>query len=210
MKTILFTASLIFAPLCLADAEREHLIYESDSFVNTELRCPSPDGTAELVYRGLRHRQQTEISVVNEIVIVLQNGKEIPISREGCESSLYRSNIIHQPWSPDGKWLVFPASRRVYYFYPVAALQDGSFSSENFKTLVVTEHITISVGKDYDSTLIDESRYLNYMLEGGQWENDGSFTFRAGLSGYLAPYSATVSDEGVTYKQVGDMVKPCT
>lgn len=210
MKTILFTASLLFAPLCLADAEREHLIYEADCFVDTELRCPSPDGQSELVYRGSRHAEREDISVVNDMVIILKNGREIPLGALFCAMPIYKANIIRQPWSPDGKWLVFPASRSVYYFYPVAALQDGSFSSENFKTLVVTEHITISVSKDYDSTLIDESRYLNYMLEGGQWENDGSFTFRAGLSGYLAPYSATVSDEGVTYKQVGDMVKPCT
>ncbi len=74
MKTILFTASLLFAPLCLADTEREHLIYEADSFVNTELRCPSPDGTAELVYRGLRHA--VLVNSLNDIWSLLRCGAD--------------------------------------------------------------------------------------------------------------------------------------
>ena len=35
----------------------------------------------------------------------------------------------------------------------------------------------------------------------------GQVCFRAGLSGYLAPYCASVSDDEVTYKQVDDMTK---
>ena len=111
---------------------------------------------------------------------------------------LYRANIIHQPWSPDGKWLVFPTGRFSYCFYPVAALNDNSFNGENAKILSVTEQYTHTIAG---------ARTTRFVLDGGQWQADGTFTFRAGLSGYLAPYSATVSNAGVTYKCVGDMVK---
>ena len=208
MKTILFTASLLFAPLCLADAEREHLIYEVDSFVNTELRCPSPDGQSELVYRGSRHTEQEDISVVNDMVIILKNGREIPLGALFCAMPIYKANIIRQPWSPDGKWLVFPSGRFCYFFYPVAALHDNCFSSKNFRILSVTQPSMHAIGESEDGSIINESRSTHFILESGHWETDGSFTFRAGLSGHLAPYSAAVSDEGITYKQVGDMVNP--
>ena len=199
MKTILLY-SLFCAPLSLANVEREHLIYEEDSFVNAELRCPSPDGRAELVYRGLRHQQQREISVVNDIVIVLQGGKEIPLGAFCCDTRLYRDNLIRQPWSTDGKWLVFPTSRKEYCFCPVAAFQDGTFRNADCETLRITE----PTDKDRDGIFDVE---IHYILKGGQWESDGTFTFRAGLSGYSAPYSATVSEKGIFYKQTGDMVK---
>ena len=205
MKTILFTASLLFAPLCLADAEREHLIYEADCFVDTELRCPSPDGQSELVYRGSRHAEREDISVVNDMVIILKNGREIPLGALFCAMPIYKANIIRQPWSPDGKWLAFPSGRFYYCFYPVAALHDNCFSSKNFRMLSVTQPFMHTIGAREDGSIISEIRQAHFILEGGHWEADGSFTFRAGLSGYLAPYSASVSDDGVIYKQEGDM-----
>lgn len=206
MKTILLY-SLLSAPLSLANVEPEHLIYEADSIVNTELRCPSPNGQAELVYRGTRHAERAEISTVREIVIIQKNGKEIPLGRLFCSLPLYHANIIRQPWSPDGKWLVFPTSRFSYCFYPVAALSDNSVNSKNGKTLSVSEQYTNILGKNKDGSLVVETRTTRFTLDGGQWQADGTFTFRAGLSGYLAPYCATVSDDELTYKQVGDMTK---
>lgn len=185
----------------------EPLVYDNDTIVSAELRCPSPDGQAELVYRGTRHVEQAEIGVANEMVIVLKNGVEIPLGGLFCSMPLYRANIIRQPWSPDGKWLVFPSGRFSYCFYPVAALNNNGFSSGNVKMLSVTEQYSHPLSKDKDGTPVGKVRTTRFVLDGGQWQADGSFSFRAGLSGYLAPYSATVSDAGVTYKQVGDMVK---
>lgn len=185
MKTILFY-SLLFTPLCSAEDNTPHLIYEEDSFVSTELRCPSPDGERELVYRGLRHKEQAEISVVNELVLI-DKGHEIPLSGLFCTTRLYRDNIIKQPWSPDGQWLVFPQSRRAYCFYPVAAISYAHFGTDNFNTLAVQQY--------------------TYFLKGGRWEPDNTFTFKAGLSGWMAPYRATISAQGVSYRQIGEMVK---
>lgn len=179
------------------------MVYDDSTIVSAELRCPAPNGQAELVYRGTRHVQKAEIGVAHEMVIILKNGKEIPLGEHFCSMPLYRANIIHQPWSPDGKWLVFPTGRFCYCFYPVAELNDNCFNSENAKTLSVTKPL----GREKDSTHKGKVRTTRFALDGGQWQADGSFTFRAGLSGYLAPYSATVSNAGVTYKRVGDMVK---
>ncbi|MBE6418847.1 MAG: hypothetical protein E7031_01820 [Akkermansiaceae bacterium] len=204
-NTLLF--SILFAPLCLASEPQTPLIYDEDCFVNTELRCPAPDGRAELVYRGIRHRERTEISVAKEIVIIMKDGREITLTPLFCPSSIYHENIIKQPWSPDGKWLVIPTGRFNYAFCPVAALSDTSISGANLKKLSVTEEYTNLLGKEEDGTLITETRQTRFALSGGQWEEDGTFSFRAGLSGYQAPYSATVSEQGVSYKQTGDMIK---
>ena len=198
MKILCPLYSLLFVPLSLANTEHEPLVYDDSTIVSAELRCPAPNGQAELVYRGTRHVQKAEIGVAHEMVIILKNGKEIPLGELFCSMPLYRANIIHQPWSPDGKWLVFPTGRFSYCFYPVAALNDNSFNSEKAKTLSVTEQYTHTIAG---------ARTTRFVLDGGQWQADGTFTFRAGLSGYLAPYSATVSNAGVTYKCVGDMVK---
>ena len=198
MKILCPLCSLLFVPVSLANTEREPLIYDDSTIVSAELRCPSPNGLAELVYRGTRHVQKAEIGVAHEMVIILKSGKEIPLGEPFCSMPLYRANIIHQPWSPDGKWLVFPTGRFSYCFYPVAALNDNSFNGEKAKTLSVTEQYTHTIAG---------ARTTRFALDGGQWQADGTFTFRAGLSGYLAPYSATVSNAGVSYKCVGDMVK---
>ncbi|MBQ4635421.1 MAG: hypothetical protein IJB64_03200 [Akkermansia sp.] len=198
MKILRPFCSLLFVPLSLANTEHEPLVYDDSTIVSAELRCPSPNGQAELVYRGTRHVQKAEIGVAHEMVIILKNGKEIPLGEHFCSMPLYRANIIHQPWSPDGKWLVFPTGRFSYCFYPVAELNDNSFNGENAKILSVTEQYTHTIAG---------ARTTRFVLDGGQWQADGTFTFRAGLSGYLAPYSATVSNAGVTYKCVGDMVK---
>lgn len=205
MKSFLFL-SLLLVPLSLADVVQEPLVYEEDSWVNTELRCPSPDGQAELVYRGTRHAERAEISCVTELVLILKNGHEIPLGELFATSPLYRANIIRQPWSPDGKWLVFPISRFAYCFCSVAALSDSCFSHRNVKMLSVAEEYT-NIRGIKDGTRTGESRATSFVLDGGRWEADGSFTFRAGLSGYLAPYAASVSEDGVSYQQVGDMVK---
>lgn len=76
----------------------------------------------------------------------------------------------------------------------------------DFRMLSVTQPFMNTIGEREDGSIISEIRQTHFILEGGHWEADGSFTFRAGLSGYLAPYSASVSDEGVIYKQEGDMV----
>lgn len=198
MKILCPLYSLLFVPLSLANTVREPLVYDDSTIVSAELRCPAPNGQAELVYRGTRHVQKAEIGVAHEMVIILKNGKEIPLGEHFCSMPLYRANIIHQPWSPDGKWLVFPTGRFSYCFYPVAELNDNSFNGENAKILSVTEQYTHTIAG---------ARTTRFVLDGGQWQADGTFTFRAGLSGYLAPYSATVSNAGVTYKCVGDMVK---
>ena len=198
MKILRPFCSLLFVPLSLANTEHEPLVYDDSTIVSAELRCPSPNGQAELVYRGTRHVQKAEIGVAHEMVIILKNGKEIPLGEHFCSMPLYRANIIHQPWSPDGKWLVFPTGRFSYCFYPVAELNDNSFNGENAKILSVTEQYTHTIAG---------ARTTRFVLDGGQWQADGTFTFRAGLSGYLAPYSATVSGSGVSYKCVGDMVK---
>lgn len=207
MKILCPLCSLLFVPLSHANTEHEPLVYDDSTIVSAELRCPAPNGQAELVYRGTRHVQKAEIGVAHEMVIILKNGKEIPLGEHFCSMPLYRANIIHQPWSPDGKWLVFPTGRFSYCFYPVAALNDNSFNGEKAKTLSVTEQYTHTIGGEKDGALIAEARTTRFVLDGGQWQADGTFTFRAGLSGYLAPYSATVSNAGVTYKRVGDMVK---
>ena len=198
MKILCPLCSLLFMPLSHANTEHEPLVYDDSTIVSAELRCPAPNGQAELVYRGTRHVQKAEIGVAHELVIILKNGKEIPLGEHFGSMPLYRANIIHQPWSPDGKWLVFPTGRFSYCFYPVAELNDNSFNGENAKILSVTEQYTHTIAG---------ARTTRFVLDGGQWQADGTFTFRAGLSGYLAPYSATVSNAGVTYKRVGDMVK---
>ena len=185
MKTLLFYA-LCGGAICLDPTAKAQLIYEEDSFVSSELRCPSPDGKRELVYLGLRHKEQAEISVVNELVLI-DKGHEIPLSGLFCTTRLYRDNIIKQPWSPDGQWLVFPQSRRAYCFYPVAAISYAHFGTDNFNTLAVQQY--------------------TYFLKGGRWEPDNTFTFKAGLSGWMAPYRATISAQGVSYRQIGEMVK---
>ena len=181
MKTILIY-SLFCAPLSLANEERVHLIYEEDSFENTELRCPSPTGKWQLVYRGLKHKEQKDISVVREIILVSDTGHSICL-KDAHTPALYHSNIMTHPWSPDGNWLVYPVSKWTYHFCPVSKLSELSVIPLEVK----------------EST--------RYVLAGGHWQSNGTFIFRAGLSGYSAPYSATVTESGVTHKQVGDMVK---
>lgn len=183
--TLLYT--LFCGALCLAPAAEAQLIYEENSIVDAELSCPSPDGEWELVYRGSRHMEQDAISVVNEIVLINRNGQEIILKDDTNTGAIYRRNIIFQPWSADGKWLAYPVSKWTYYLCPTAALN----KEINFDKVIPLQ--------------IKEKS--NYALEGGQWETDGTFTFLAGVSGWLAPYRATITRNGVQCRQTGQLIK---
>lgn len=186
MKTLLLY-TLFCSVLCLAPAAEAQLIYDENCMVNAELRCPAPDGNHELVYRGLRHKEQDSISVVHEIILVNRDGQEITLKEATNTGSIYRRNIISQPWSADGKWLVFPISQWTYCICPTDALNKQGITDKSIPLEVKEER--------------------TYALEGGQWESDGTFTFRAGLSGWLAPYRATVTPNGVHCQQTGPFVK---
>ena len=166
----------------MATEAKEHLIYDENCFVKAELRCPSPTGEWELVYRGLRHLEKKAISVVKEILLVSPNGCSICL-KDAQTPSIYRRNLITEPWSPDGKWLVYPVSKWAYHFCPVSKLNDLNV-------------IPLEVKEGH-----------NYVLEGGHWHTDGTFTFHAGFSGWSAPYHATISEDGVSYRQTGKMTK---
>ena len=44
-----------------------------------------------------------------------------------------------------------------------------------------------------------------YRVQDGHWDETGTFLFYAGLSGWLAPYRAELTDDSVSYKQIGKM-----
>lgn len=187
------TAHLIlcFASLCAVTAnEQEPLIYDESTIVEAELRCPSPDGKWELVYKGRRHTAVTELTVADEIMLVSCEGHEIPLTGLFVSNqTIYKRHIIKQPWSPDGKWLAIPNGNTGYKFCRTSSLNTTSFNSDMLLSIII---------KDNDGRPV-------YRVQDGHWDETGTFLFYAGLSGWLAPYRAELTDDSVSYKQIGKM-----
>ena len=194
MKKLVAHIFLSFTSLCAATAnEYEPRIYDEANIVEAELRCPSPDGKWELVYKGRRHTVQTELSTADEIVLVSCEGHEISLTGL-CLSgqTLYKRNIIKQPWSPDGKWLAIPNGNTGYKFCRTDALNTSAFSS----------NMLLSI------TIMDKDGRHIYRVQDAHWDENGTFLFSAGLSGWIAPYRAELTDGSVSYKQIGKMEAP--
>ena len=191
MKKLAAHLILCFASLCAVTAnEQEPLIYDESTIVEAELRCPSPDGKWELVYKGRRHTAVTELTVADEIMLVSCEGHEIPLTGLFLSGqTLYKRHIIKQPWSPDGKWLALPNGNTGYKFCRTSSLNTTSFNSDMLLSIII---------KDNDGRPV-------YRVQDGHRDDSGAYLFYGGLSGWLDPYRAVLTDDSVSYKQIGKM-----
>lgn len=191
MKELAAHLILCFASLCAVTAnEQEPRIYDESTIVEAELRCPSPDGKWELVYKGRRHTAVTELTVADEIMLVSCEGHELPLTGLFLPGlTLHKRHIIKQPWSPDGKWLALPNGNAGYKFCRTSALNTTSFNSDMLLSIIIKDNYGRSV----------------YRVQDGHWDENGTFLFYAGLAGWLAPYRAELTDDSVSYKQIGKM-----
>ncbi len=124
---------------------------------------------------------------VTSITLVHRDGRQFLLEQSHGKST---TEIVPEPWSPDGKWLAvqaWPRGTAGFRFYRVdrlpLALMNGGLSFE--------------------------VRYRDSLLfcEQGVWAEDGSFRFLAGLSGDYAPYRAYIAEDKVELQRIGEFQK---
>lgn len=186
MRTLFLTGFLAPVPL-LCTAADEPLIYDEGYRVGAELRVASPCGEWEIVYTGYRHREAPMLQRVTTITLVHRDGRQFLLAESHGKST---TEIVPEPWSPDGKWLAvqaWPRGTAGFRFYPVDSLPGA----------LMNEGLSFEV----------HFRGTQLFCMQGVWAEDGSFRFLAGLSGDYAPYRADIAENKVEVQRIGEFQK---
>lgn len=185
VRALFLSAFLAMLPL-LCTAVEEPLVYDENCWVGAEQRVPSPCGEWEIVYSGRRHKDAPTLQRVTGITLRHRDGRIFLLDESHGKSA---SQVVLNPWSADGKWLAVQAGPRAtagFRFYPVAGLPQA----------LMCGGLCFEVRYNGGKTVL--------ACEQGAWAEDGSFTFLAGLSGEYAPYRASIAEDKVEVRRIGD------